>query len=320
LSLFVPSTPAILFLTSWLLRAQTLATIVVIFGGALVGFSLARLDFLDLYGHLCPPIPSILGQTAPPSLCFWVRSDLRYRIGILLHIGGILPASILAVFQFLPFIRHQFILYHRVAGYTAVTLVLIANAGSLMIAQITMGGDLTTQVFIGFVVTTTTITMGLGIYYIKRVRLDQHRAWMLRTWFYLSFDVTLRLLQLIMTAIITTWPSLGQQAIISCAELEYIYEYNITMLTSNFPACLQGNEAFASAGNVIVNAQLGNDRGQGVAALRATYAATAFLALFLHAIGVEIYLWLTPREGERLRTISCQWQSERGLKISHGLD
>jgi hypothetical protein len=37
------------------LRAQILTATVVIFGGAL-----PRLDFLDLYGYLHPPVPSIL--------------------------------------------------------------------------------------------------------------------------------------------------------------------------------------------------------------------------------------------------------------------
>lgn len=123
-----------------------------------------------------------------------------------------------------------------------------------------------------------------------------------------------------MATIITTWPSSGQQAIISCAELEYIYEYNTTSLTSSFPACLLEDEASASNGNVIVNAQLGGNRGQGVAAIKVIFATAAFLALFLHAIGVETYLWLTPKEAERLRNISYQWQLDRGLKVSHGLD
>lgn len=38
------------------------------------------------------------------------------------------------------------------------------------------------------------------------------------------------------------------------------------------------------------------------------------LALFLHAVCVEIYLRLTPRESERLRQVSYERQLERGFK------
>lgn len=39
-----------------------------------------------------------------------------------------------------------------------------------------------------------------------------------------------------------------------------------------------------------------------------------WLALMLHAIGIEIYLRLTPRETERLREVSYQRQLEAGMR------
>jgi hypothetical protein len=66
---------------------------------------------------------------------------------------------------------------------------------------------------------------------------------------------------------------------------------------------------------VIVNAKLGNDdRGRDAVAFEVTFAAAGFLALVLHAVGVEIYLKLTPREAERLRMVSYQRQLDRGWK------
>lgn len=56
--------------------------------------------------------------------------------------------------------------------------------------------------------------------------------------------------------------------------------------------------------------------GSGVtvgAALETNFGAAGLLALVLHAIGVEIYLRLTPREGERLRQVSYERQLERGF-------
>lgn len=39
-----------------------------------------------------------------------------------------------------------------------------------------------------------------------------------------------------------------------------------------------------------------------------------WLALAIHAIGVEIYLHLTPKEAQRLRQVSYQRQLEAGMK------
>ena len=44
------------------------------------------------------------------------------------------------------------------------------------------------------------------------------------------------------------------------------------------------------------------------------FGVAGILALILHAIGVEIYLKLTPRENERLRIASYHKQLEAGLK------
>jgi len=112
----------------------------------------------------------------------------------------------------------------------------------------------------------------------------------------------------------TYWPQTGRHGIMSCAELDYIYEHNSTMLWTDYPACRPENAAFAPHGNVIVDAALGNDRGKDAVAFEVTFAAAGLLALVLHAVGVEIYLRLTPREAERLRMISYQRQLERGLK------
>lgn len=39
-----------------------------------------------------------------------------------------------------------------------------------------------------------------------------------------------------------------------------------------------------------------------------------WLAIFMHLVGVEIYLALTPRESNRLRQVSYERQMERGFK------
>jgi hypothetical protein len=114
----------------------------VIFGGCLFGFGLSRLPWLDIYGKLCPPVPMLNLTTAMPSLCYSIRTFKRYEVAIILHLATCLPAAILAVFQFVPIIRHRFILYHRLAGYTAVLLMSTSLIGACMLADAAMGGML----------------------------------------------------------------------------------------------------------------------------------------------------------------------------------
>ncbi|KZP03718.1 hypothetical protein FIBSPDRAFT_1055115, partial [Athelia psychrophila] len=67
-------------------------TLYFIFAGALLGFVLARLQFLDIDGVFCNP-KSTTGSAAPGE-CYWYSMHL-YRVGIILHLGCILPAAFL---------------------------------------------------------------------------------------------------------------------------------------------------------------------------------------------------------------------------------
>lgn len=68
------------------------------------------------------------------------------------HLYCILPASLLACFQFIPIIRHKARLFHRINGYIIIPLALISSAGTLIIAKHAFGGDLATQTWTGAMV------------------------------------------------------------------------------------------------------------------------------------------------------------------------
>lgn len=55
-----------------------------------------------------------------------------------------------------------------------------------MIARRAFGGTLATQSVVGTLVIATTTSVFMAYYNIKRLQIDQHRAWMLRVWFYVS--------------------------------------------------------------------------------------------------------------------------------------
>jgi uncharacterized membrane protein len=102
--------------------------------------------------------------------------------GMKLHLYCILPAGILVCFQFVPAIRHNIILLHRVNGYFVITLSLISSAGVLIVARQAFGGDFSTQTYVGLLVILTTLGYLMAWINIKLLQIDQHRAWMMRTW------------------------------------------------------------------------------------------------------------------------------------------
>jgi hypothetical protein len=158
----------------------------IIFAGAMVGFCLARFMYLNFSKSFCPSGGSSGGSGAAPGECYYYERFDRYKIGILLHLAGILPAGILAVMQFTPFIRHRWIMVHRISGYFAILLYIISLVGALMIARNAFGGGLDVQVWIGFVGIGVLVCFIVSYINIKKLQIEQHRAWMLRGWFYVS--------------------------------------------------------------------------------------------------------------------------------------
>jgi hypothetical protein len=100
-----------------------------------------------------------------------------------------------------------------------------------------------------------------------------------------------------------------------CAQLAYIYGNSSSPTTDFYPGC----EAYFDGSNptqeAVVQANMnGEDPNQIGVALGMSFGMACWLALAIHAIGVEVYLQLTPRETERLRKVSYQRQLEAGMK------
>ncbi|KAF1984724.1 hypothetical protein K402DRAFT_335803 [Aulographum hederae CBS 113979] len=289
-------------------------TLFVIFAGALLGFTLARLPYLAFNSQFCG---SGSGGAAPGECYYYMQP--RYNVGIKLHLYCILPASFLAVWQFVPIIRHRAILFHRINGYLIVLLALVANAGALMIARVAFGGDLSTQGAVGVLVILTTVSIGLAYYNIKRLQIDQHRAWMLRTWFYFGTIITTRLIMITTTTIISSAGT--YYASRPCAQLDYIFRHSEKATTSFYPACASyynttstSPSATATSAQAIIHADFNSSNPAEIGvALGLPFGMSLWIALWLHAVGVETYLRLTPKEAGRLRQVSYERQVEAGL-------
>jgi hypothetical protein len=270
----------------------------------MLGFTLARLPYMSIAGAE----KTSFANGAAPGEWFWYRTGI-YRIGITLHLTTVLPAGFLMIWQFVPVIRYKFRVFHRINGYIIILLVFIGNAGALMIVRRAFGGTLETQTAVGLLVIITTMSICLAYYNIKRLQIDQHRVWMLRAMFYLGTIITTRLIMII-SALIITIPDYYTTR--SCDKIAFIYRSS-NLFEKYYTQCSNPNQTVD--GVVVVKAKFVVGRPKQIgASLGISFGAAIWLALFLHLVGLEIYLALSPRESNRLRQVSYERQMERGFK------
>jgi hypothetical protein len=75
-----------------------------------------------------------------------------------------------------------------------------------------------------------------------------------------------------------------------------------------YPQCAAGNSN--AAGSFAVHADPAAGPEISGAAFQLTFGMSIWMALIIHAIGVEIYFHLTPAENERLKAVSYKRQLE----------
>lgn len=176
-----------------------------------------------------------------------------------------------------------------------------------MIARHSFGGGIDTQVLVGLLAIMTTFSAFMAYYNIKRLQIDQHRAWMLRTWFYAASIITLRIIMIITALLISTIG--GYYIAEPCEKVAYMVD-NPEEFEARYPQC--GVTNGTSSGWTAVPASFMQKEQVGFA-MNMTFGMAGWLALTMHAVGVEVYLRLTPRESERLREKSYQRQLEAGF-------
>lgn len=87
------------------------------------------------------------------------------------------------------------------------------------------------------------------------------------------------------------------------------------MLRQRYPLCASTISANISTTITPVAANLfADDVAQNGVAFDLSFGSAAWISFFLHLIGVEIYLRLTPREAERLRMVSYKRQLAAGYE------
>ena len=179
----------------------------------------------------------------------------------MLHLACMLPVGLLMIPQFVPRIRRNFLMFHRVNGYTIILLTLVGNVGALLIARRGLGGDVAAQAATGLLVIMSTTGLILAWWNIRNFQIDLHRAWMLRSMFWIASIVSTRLIMplaaLVMTAMGTyyiAWP---------CDELKYVL--GASTMHRDFPQCTLPNGT--TDGYVAVKAELDFSKPAGIGAV-----------------------------------------------------
>ncbi|KAG8165363.1 hypothetical protein KVR01_005638 [Diaporthe batatas] len=275
-----------------------------IFAGALMGFTLARLQYLDFYGVFCSAGDSGGNGAAPGECLYYLRG--HEKVGIIPHLATILPASFLVVFQFVPAIRHKATLFHRLNGYLVIILSLLGTGGVLMIARHAFGGTLATQYATGFISIAFVGALAMAYINIKRLQIEQHRAWMLRAWFYAGCIITIRIIMIIAAQIVSQIG--GYYDARPCEQIQYIFGSQEQSLDF-YPDCAPFFNGLDPSKQVAVEANFDGDPVQLTVALGSNFGSAMWLAFAIHAT-----LKLTPAESERLRNVSYQRQLEAGMK------
>ncbi|KAH6695182.1 hypothetical protein F5X68DRAFT_272626 [Plectosphaerella plurivora] len=245
--------------------------------------------------------------------CFWYEKIALQKVAIIMHLAAILPAGALVCFQFVPVLRHKAMLFHRINGYLVIALSIIGAIGGVIISRHSFGGGLDTQTFAGVATIAFLVSMLIAYINIKRLQIEQHRAWMLRAWFYASSIITTRFVLIIGVSILTY---AGYHTARSCEEVAFAMpDQNSTL--ELFPDC----EVYFSGEDpdkwVAVSAKFAANARAGVevqAILGVMFGPACWIGFIIHAVGIELYLHLTPAEHERLRQISYQRQVKAGMR------
>lgn len=264
--------------------------------GYLFGFCLSQVQIFDVSGYW------VTTQAAPGEAWVYETKGMLYKVCITMHIVIVTPSGLLATLQFIPFIRYKALLFHRINGYLVMLLMIIFSVTGIIISKVSFGGDFATQAFAGFFGISVILSMTLAYINIKRLQIEQHRAWMMRAWVYSASIITLRLVQIIAANIMGRIPD--SYRMIPCEQLASVGA------ADGYVSCVADPHDWAA---VRMDFD-GNGVAEIMAALQGTFAGAGIVAFLLHALGIELYLHLTPAEAERLRKVSYERQVERGFK------
>jgi hypothetical protein len=210
----------------------------------MVGFCLQALRNYNVNG--------LLSINMFPGSWFYFHSGL-FRVGIIMHMAGTVPAGFLVVLQFTPALRHWNILFHRINGYIVLTLYAFGNIGAcLALRHLDDGTGTDIQACKGMLIILTTTCLVLAYGNIKLLQIDQHRAWMIRAIFLFGSIISSVVIDNLAAVIIARIGDYYQ--VWSCERIDFTYQQFgiVGILEKKYPQCLAPNGTLD--GRVVVKA------------------------------------------------------------------
>ena len=175
-----------------------------------------------------------------------------------------------------------------------------------MVARRAFGGGIDVQAWIGVATIATTICFILAVYNIKKLQVEQHRAWMLRGWFivyHLHYArplftdrgqagavITSRIVLCLATVIISSiesyyisWP---------CVKIEFTLKtHSEAEILDAYPKCAAFFNGTNPLQEDVVHANFNSVKATEIgAAMNMTFGTALWVATVLHVVGVEIYV------------------------------
>ncbi|KAF5368002.1 hypothetical protein D9758_004395 [Tetrapyrgos nigripes] len=257
-------------------------------GGGLFGFCLARAFMMD---------GKTRRQQSPPGDYRWFDERL-YGISYAFHVYTCIVGGIFVGLQFLPAIRRNFVLFHRLNGYFCIVLLIPGNIAGAIVARRSYGGEINQQAVWYLLTVMFTFSILMGLFNVKR-NTQAHRKWMLRAVVYFAVVILAKVLSIISRAIITNIG--GYYSVWRCDEVNYVLQ-NADALFQRFPQC--NNTAVDISNNPFSVAVLASDsegKLEHSSALRLVAGMCLWLSLMIHLVGVEIYLYRTEDQNSMRR-------------------
>ncbi|KAF8205869.1 hypothetical protein K438DRAFT_2091961 [Mycena galopus ATCC 62051] len=140
-----------------------------IFGGALVGLCLARVQLMN---------PALTPHFLVPGEWFWFSQPM-FNINLFIHIYFATFGGLAVVLQFIPAIRRRKVIVHRINGYSVLFCILAAMIGGAIVSRRAFGGELNAQGAYYLQAIMIVFSGSMGIHNVKRDT-RRHRKWMLR--------------------------------------------------------------------------------------------------------------------------------------------
>ncbi|KAJ7347607.1 hypothetical protein DFH08DRAFT_868325 [Mycena albidolilacea] len=248
-----------------------------VWGGALFGFCLARAMAMN---------PGRTPHLLVPGEWFWLSQSI-YKPNLFIHIYLATFGGIGALFQFLPVIRRRKVILHRINGYAVLFCLIVAVACGSVIARRSFGGEANSQSSYYVQAIMIIYAALMGIYNVKKDT-RRHRKWMLRMVTYFASVLTARLIALPARAIMTVIGT--YYTVWRCDEVINLLRAPET-IQGSFPQCTSGiNPADVY---VAVHASTRDLPLHVASAARAAQGMALWIAIVIHIIGVEFYIFQT---------------------------